>query len=439
LTGATNGPFAANLSWQQSTGTAAVTGYRIERCSGASCSGFTVVGTATGTSFTDIGLTSATAYSYRVRASDTAANLSNPSNVASLTTATAPVQPPVSLPAWVSALAINEWHQIPNTALSSVAPSPTPQGNSGPASKIIAWTGMVVDTRTSKLYSVAGGGHNDYAGNEVDALTLEVATPAWSQVLAPTPAGQLTNCQSYYSDGRPAARHSYYGVQLNEFEDRIMLLGGVFWCSGGGFHSAISSYNIGANTFSPSATHPNMSSGLAGGVAGITRDPNTGDIYIAFNFELGRWTRSTNTFATLNPSGAPAAGNGAAPAFDTIRNVIYFLGGAGATHLYSPANNTWTRKTVIGANAADVTGANAHAMFYVPALDSYLVRLDNPGGTVYAINAASFEATTLPTTNGASIPSTVNGPYSKFLYVPRLQGAVYVPDYNGNAWFLRLH
>src|SRR5882724_946990 len=57
LTGATNGPFAANLSWQQSTGTAAVTGYRIERCSGASCSGFTVVGTATGTSFTDIGLT----------------------------------------------------------------------------------------------------------------------------------------------------------------------------------------------------------------------------------------------------------------------------------------------------------------------------------------------------------------------------------------------
>jgi hypothetical protein len=37
------------------------------------------------------------------------------------------------------------------------------------------------------------------------------------------------------------------------------------------------------------------------------------------------------------------------------------------------------------------------------------------------------------------VPSTLNGPYNKFLYVPQLQGVIYVPQYDSNAWFLRLH
>jgi hypothetical protein len=55
------------------------------------------------------------------------------------------------------------------------------------------------------------------------------------------------------------------------------------------------------------------------------------------------------------------------------------------------------------------------------------------------VNPVSLEVTTFATTGGASIPSTQNGPFNKFLYVPNLRGAVYVPTYEGNAWFLRLH
>ena len=40
---------------------------------------------------------------------------------------------------------------------------------------------------------------------------------------------------------------------------------------------------------------------------------------------------------------------------------------------------------------------------------------------------------------GAGIPPTMNGPFNKFLYVPRLGGAVYVPSYDTNVWFVRLH
>jgi hypothetical protein len=78
-------------------------------------------------------------------------------------------------------------------------------------------------------------------------------------------------------------------------------------------------------------------------------------------------------------------------------------------------------------------------MVYVAAIDSYLIRLANAGGAVYQMKAANFAVTTFPTTGGASVPSTLNGPFNKFLYVPRLGGCIYVPDYLGNAWFLRVH
>ena len=195
-----NGSFGAALSWTASTDNVAVTGYKVERCLGAGCATFAQVATAAGASFTDSGLTAATSYSYQVRATDAAANLSAFSNIANITTAVAPPPPLPNLPVWMTGLAIGQWFAIPNTSISSADPATTPNGNWGPQSKIFAWNSVVVDTRTSKVYSVAGGGHQDYSGNEVDVLDLEVALPAWSQVLAPTPNSQLLDCQSYYAD-----------------------------------------------------------------------------------------------------------------------------------------------------------------------------------------------------------------------------------------------
>jgi len=135
--------------------------------------------------------------------------------------------PPGALPAWVNNLQPGQWYEIPNTSLSSVDPSPIPPGVEGPAAKVIDWTSFVVDTRTSKVYSVANGGHQGYGGNEVDALDLERSQPLWSQVLAPTPAAQVLNCQAFYADNTPTSRHTYYGVTFNEFDDRFMLFSGA--------------------------------------------------------------------------------------------------------------------------------------------------------------------------------------------------------------------
>jgi PKD repeat protein len=77
-----------NLGWTASTDNVGVTGYRVERCQGASCANFTEIAPPSGTSFNDTGLAAGTTYRYRVRAVDAAGNLSGYSNIASATTQT---------------------------------------------------------------------------------------------------------------------------------------------------------------------------------------------------------------------------------------------------------------------------------------------------------------------------------------------------------------
>ena len=75
-----------SLSWTASTDNVGVTGYRVERCQGSGCSNFAQIATPAATSFNDSGLLASIAYSYRVRATDAAGNLSGYSNTASATT-----------------------------------------------------------------------------------------------------------------------------------------------------------------------------------------------------------------------------------------------------------------------------------------------------------------------------------------------------------------
>lgn len=74
----TPGDTMASLLWTASTDNVGVTGYRVFRNG-------TQVGTPTGTTFTDTGLTNGTAYTYTVKAIDAAGNLSAASNAVSVT------------------------------------------------------------------------------------------------------------------------------------------------------------------------------------------------------------------------------------------------------------------------------------------------------------------------------------------------------------------
>ena len=87
------------LSWTASTDNVGVTGYKVERCQGASCSNFAQIAATTATTFNDAGLTPSTSYSYRVRATDAAGNLSSYSAMSTATSSkdTTPPSAPTNL------------------------------------------------------------------------------------------------------------------------------------------------------------------------------------------------------------------------------------------------------------------------------------------------------------------------------------------------------
>lgn len=75
-----------NLSWTTSTDNVGVTGYRIYRCTGSSCTPTTQIATPATNSYQDTGLSSSTAYTYKVAAYDAAGNVSGQSSSALATT-----------------------------------------------------------------------------------------------------------------------------------------------------------------------------------------------------------------------------------------------------------------------------------------------------------------------------------------------------------------
>jgi chitodextrinase len=88
-------PTQLNLSWTASTDNVGVTGYLVERENPGSSS-FVQVATTAGTAYSDAGLAAASTYSYRVRATDAAGNLSPYSTVANATTRAPDTQPPTA-------------------------------------------------------------------------------------------------------------------------------------------------------------------------------------------------------------------------------------------------------------------------------------------------------------------------------------------------------
>jgi fibronectin type 3 domain-containing protein len=82
-----------NLTWTASTDNVGVTGYKVERCSGASCTSFTQIGTPSTNAYSDTGLSASTLYRYRVMANDAAGNNSDSSGIAQASTPVAPPSP----------------------------------------------------------------------------------------------------------------------------------------------------------------------------------------------------------------------------------------------------------------------------------------------------------------------------------------------------------
>ncbi|HZX97342.1 MAG TPA: galactose oxidase-like domain-containing protein [Myxococcales bacterium] len=138
-----------SLSWTASTDNVGVTGYQIERCSGAGCATFAQVGTSASASFIDGSVSAGATFGYRVRASDAAGNLSAYSNVASVTT-TASTTPPAFVQGNAAA------PQSPSSTVTVAWPAAQKAGDLDVV--VVGW-----NDATSHVTSVSDAGGNAYA------------------------------------------------------------------------------------------------------------------------------------------------------------------------------------------------------------------------------------------------------------------------------------
>jgi hypothetical protein len=365
----------------------------------------------------------------------------------------------LSTPTWAVGQAVNEWRQISGSSMAASPPSIDPGRDSGPVSDIVnAWNGFSIDTRSGRVWAPANGGHDNNHENGVRYLPLMSNTPTWIEVLPSSAAAAFTipNDAARYTDGRPCSIHSYYVQQFIEARNRAMRFGTPAGASIGnsfvnveGFDCTVAIGVNGWDAVNTWAPLPTCEPGYA-----TCKNPVTEDVFVFIsNASVRKWTQSTNTWSQVNTVFPAIGGNESATAYDTARDRIVLLRGStdsssvGGAYCstFDPATGTWTSRTLTGSAAATVMASRkGMGMVYVPALDSYVVRLLAAGGTVYVINASTFAVTTPTTTGGGSLPTAFDiggteNVYGKFLYFPTLGGVVYIPTYAANAWFLRLH
>ena len=111
------------------------------------------------------------------------------------------------------------WYEIPD---SSLVASGLIEGGDGSVKRITAWSSAAFDPGTNRLF-VWGGGHGDYAGNEVYAFDLEALR--WERLSDPAhPDRERTDT---YADGSPRSRHTYDYIEFLPSAKRLMSFGGA--------------------------------------------------------------------------------------------------------------------------------------------------------------------------------------------------------------------
>ncbi len=284
-----------NLAWVRSTDNVAAGVVRFDILR----NGVQIASTAS-TNYQDSGLNPNTAYSYTVRARDIAGNVSAVSAAQTATTPTPPSASPLD------GVAAGTWYRVPNSRVGDIQfnwPSSIFWG-SGPPRYMTESSGAYDSARNRFL--LWGGGHNDYAGNEIYAFDLN--TLAWRRETEPalyTDPKSTVEAAGYYPDAngdvdlqQPRSRHTYDSLQYVPPLDSLCAFGMMagYPASKGAFHTD------------------------------------------CFNFSTRRWDRKADI---------PSAGQSlvAMSAYDPLTRHAFYLRGAGYLAEFDPIANTWTRRS----------------------------------------------------------------------------------------------
>ena len=311
--------------------------------------------------------------------------------------------------------------ELPNTKIRSVLPVTPQSGN--PTGLIQAWSGGTVDTTRSRLL-VWGGGHMDYAGDEMYALDL--ATLSIKRIVEPSPVSSQASCTSALPDGKPAARHTYDGLTYAAHVDKFYATAGSLSTCGAG-DPATWTYDFTANKWSMAMAKSPMQT-YYGTMAAY--DPATKLVYIKDQEGFYSYAVETNIYKKL---GSDFADYHLSAAIDTKRRKFVMLGNG--VQVIDMVN--YSMKTMATTKAPSlVTGAGSPGVAYDPVADRIVAW--SGGGNVYALNMDTGAWSQVATSPGPTAAAPVQGTFGRWGYVPQYNVFALINDIDQNAWVFRL-
>jgi chitodextrinase len=385
-----------------------VTGYLVERCQGAGCTNFNQIATPAGTTYNDTGLTAATSYSYRVRATDAAQNLSPYSNTATTSTQAADTQPPTA----------------PGTLNATAAGSTQINLRWGAATDNVAVTGYLVErcqgagcTNFTQIATPAGTTYNDTGLTAAISYSYRVRATDAAQNLGPysnvatatTQASATTLVAAYsFDEGSGATVSDASGNGNNG------TISGATWTASGKYGKALS-FNGGSMVTIPDAASLHLSSAmtLEAWVNPTATDSSWRDVIYKGNDNYFLEGTSLNGSApdvggTFGGAGADVAGSSALAA-----NTWSYLAGTydGATlRLYvngtQVASQARTGAIATSTNPLTIGGDPIFGQWFSGLIDE--VRVYNAALTASQIQSDMLVGGNYPSTPGALAATTAS-------------------------------
>lgn len=295
----------------------------------------------------------------------------------------------------------------------------------------------------------AAGGHADYGGNEVNALALNVESPRWTQLRAPTPAAEIVDRAQFYLDKRAAASHTYYSTQFIEATQRMVIVGNpgvnaasIFTPPPAGYpyqgSDLTASFDLSRNDWDAPelfAAFPGRGDMTA---CLCVKHSRTDDIYYSRNYGDGwyRWTAADNRWERLSATTRGPWYSGAA--IDPIRSRMLVIGGyTAAVPAVFGLSGIDAKVQFEGLGSSALTVAGYPAVVYDEVLDRFLTFHNTEGRVrVHTVHPETWFVALAPI-KGAEPVARPNGLHNAPQYVPELRGVVLANSYSGNVLFMR--
>lgn len=354
----------------------------------------------------------------------------------------------------------NEWYEVPNSRMDALDPKNDPNANpnypntppwrgvNGISSAIGAWSSGAFDTQRDRLI-VWGGGHNDYAGNEIYVFDLN--TLQWERVtdpaVTPPPLWTTDGLEStgYYAQvgnpsepdlQQPRSRHTYEYIEYVPYLDALCSFGSACQYPYGSYNYT-DCYDFTNGQWDRKTNSPIY------GVGGFSAlDPVTGHVWVhgssdnltsrLYEYDPANdifYTRSGTNYDMKNLWGVVGD-------IDPVRRKFVAIGQGRSYEwdISNPSNVTHGPLTTTGDN--EIISEVAPGLAYDPVNDRMIAW--SGGQDVYMLDLDNNILVKQTGTGANPGPQNHNGTYGRFRYVPSKNVFVVVSNTSENVFIYKL-